>query len=128
LDRRAYGGFAAAVRLPFAPCAATNAPSLGSAARRQCIYSALIVPSNIKSPPIATYQVVDTYENVSVVRSFIHEERPNLRLDLDLDAMSADDCNHAAAVLQTALDQLSSVDRAAALTGSEEPTAPANDD
>jgi class 3 adenylate cyclase len=50
--------------------------------------------------PVATYQVVDTYENVSAVRSFIHEERPSLRLDVDLDAMSADDRIHAAAVLQ----------------------------
>ena len=36
--------------------------------------------------PVATYQVVDTHENVSAVRGFIHEERPSLKLDLDLDA------------------------------------------
>ena len=41
--------------------------------------------------PVATYQVVDTYENLGAERRFIHEERPNLRIDLDLDAMSADD-------------------------------------
>ena len=63
--------------------------------------------------PVATYQVVDTYENVRAVRGFIHEERPSLRLDLDLDAMSADDRNHAAAVLHKALDRLSAVDRGA---------------
>ena len=77
--------------------------------------------------PVATYQVVDTYENVSAVRGFIHEERPNLRLDLDLDAMSADDRNRAAAVLQMALDQLSAVDRAIIPVRSEEPIAPAED-
>jgi len=62
--------------------------------------------------PVATYQVVDTYENLSTERRFIHEERPNLRLDLDLDAMSADDRGHAAAVLREALNRLSALDRA----------------
>jgi class 3 adenylate cyclase len=77
--------------------------------------------------PVATYQVVDTYENVRAVRGFIHEERPSLRLDLDLDAMSADDRNHAAAVLHKALDQLSAVDRGATPIRSEETIAPAED-
>jgi class 3 adenylate cyclase/phosphoglycerate-specific signal transduction histidine kinase len=63
--------------------------------------------------PVATYQVVDTYENLGTERSVIHEERPNLRLDLDLDAMSADDRGHAAAVLREALNRLSALDRAA---------------
>ena len=62
--------------------------------------------------PVATYQVVDTYENLGTERLFIHEERPNLRLDLDLDAMSADDRGHAAAVLREALNRLSALDRA----------------
>ena len=53
--------------------------------------------------PVATYQVVDTYENLAEERVLIHEERPSLRLDLDLDAMSADDRGHAAAVLREAL-------------------------
>jgi hypothetical protein len=65
------------------------------------------------SYPVATYQVVDTSENLGTERSVIHEERPNLRLDLDLDAMSADDRGHAAAVLRAALNQLSALDRAA---------------
>jgi class 3 adenylate cyclase/HAMP domain-containing protein len=78
--------------------------------------------------PVATYQVVDTYENVGAVRGFIHEERPSLRLDLDLDAMSADDRGHAAAVLHTALDRLSAVDRAVAPIRDNEPAAPAKDD
>ena len=78
--------------------------------------------------PVATYQVVDTHENVSAVRGFIHEERPSLRLDLDLDAMSSDDRDHAAAVLHKALDRLSAVDRAVAPIPSEEQIAPARDD
>src|SRR5262249_56964273 len=68
--------------------------------------------------PVTVYQVVDTYENVRTVRGFIHEEHPSLRLDLDLDAMSADDRDLAAAVLHKALVRLSAVDRGA--TRSEE--------
>jgi class 3 adenylate cyclase/phosphoglycerate-specific signal transduction histidine kinase len=63
--------------------------------------------------PVSTYQVVDTYEHLAAERGLIHEERPSLRLDLDLDAMSADDRSQAAAVLQDALDRLSALDRAA---------------
>ena len=64
--------------------------------------------------PVATYQVVDTYENLGARGGFIHEEHPSLRLDLDLDAMSADDRSLAAAVLREALNRLSAFDRAAA--------------
>ena len=60
--------------------------------------------------PVATYQVVDTYENLGAEHGFIHEERPSLKLDLDLDAMSADDRFLAAAVLREALDRLSALD------------------
>jgi class 3 adenylate cyclase/phosphoglycerate-specific signal transduction histidine kinase len=60
--------------------------------------------------PVSTYQVVDTYAHLAVERGSIHEERPSLRLDLDLDAMSADDRSHAAAVLREALDRLSALD------------------
>jgi len=62
--------------------------------------------------PVATYHVVDTYESLGTERRFIHEEHPNLRLDLDLDAMSADDRGHAATVLREALNRLSALDRA----------------
>jgi adenylate cyclase len=62
--------------------------------------------------PVATYQVVDTYQNLDTERLFIHEERPNLKLDLDLKAMSADDRDGAAAVLREALDRLSALRRA----------------
>jgi class 3 adenylate cyclase/HAMP domain-containing protein len=62
--------------------------------------------------PVATYQVVDAYESLGIDRLFIHEERPNLRLDLNLDAMSADDRGHAATVLREALNRLSALDQA----------------
>jgi class 3 adenylate cyclase/phosphoglycerate-specific signal transduction histidine kinase len=62
--------------------------------------------------PVATYQVVDAYENLGTERLFIHEERPNLRLDLNLEAMSAGDRGHAATVLREALNRLSALDQA----------------
>ena len=62
--------------------------------------------------PVATYQVIDSYENLGRERLIVHEERPNLRLDLDLDAMSADDRAHAAAVLREALQRLLAVEGA----------------
>ena len=62
--------------------------------------------------PVATYQVVDAYENLGIDRLFIHEERPNLRLDLNLAAMSAGDRGHAAIVLREALNRLSALDQA----------------
>ena len=62
--------------------------------------------------PVATYQVVDAYENLGIDRLFIHEERPNLRLDLNLAAMSASDRGHAATVLREALNRLSALDQA----------------
>jgi hypothetical protein len=61
--------------------------------------------------PVATYRVVDTYENLDSGNLVIHEERRNLRLDLDIQAMSADDRSAAAAVLREAIDRLSSSDR-----------------
>jgi class 3 adenylate cyclase len=64
--------------------------------------------------PVATYQVVDTYENLGADRLFIHEDRPNLKLDLDLDALSADERVHAAAVLREALNRLAELERDAA--------------
>ena len=63
--------------------------------------------------PVATYQVVDSYENLERKRQYIHEEGHNMTLDLDLDAMSADDRGHAATVLRDALNRLSALDRVA---------------
>jgi adenylate cyclase len=62
--------------------------------------------------PVATYQVVDSFENLGTERRFIHEERAKLKLELDLDAMSADDRDDAVAVLQEALNRLSALHRA----------------
>ncbi len=58
--------------------------------------------------PVATYQVVDAYDNLGVHRRLIREDHPNLKLDLDLGAMTAEELNQAVSALQRALDQISS--------------------
>ncbi|MFQ6017109.1 MAG: adenylate/guanylate cyclase domain-containing protein [Kiloniellaceae bacterium] len=63
--------------------------------------------------PIATYQVIDTYENLGKEPKHFREDHPNVKLDLDLDAMSADDRGTAAAILRRALDHLSAHDEIA---------------
>jgi len=57
--------------------------------------------------PVATYHVIDLYDNLGKSRDFIHEDHGTLKLDIDLEAMSAGERNHAATVLQRALDRLS---------------------
>jgi len=63
--------------------------------------------------PVATYKVLDSYENLGRQRRRIREERPNVKLDLDLDAMTAEERGQTADVLRQALDMVSSEDEAA---------------
>jgi class 3 adenylate cyclase/HAMP domain-containing protein len=63
--------------------------------------------------PVATYQVMDTYENLGRDRKHLRKDHPNVKLDLDLDAMSADDRGTAAAILRWGLDHLSTHDETA---------------
>ncbi len=64
---------------------------------------------NVKgiSRPVATYQVIDTYDNLGNGRDLIHEDYGTLKLDVDLDAMSANERSHAVTVLLRAVDRLS---------------------
>jgi class 3 adenylate cyclase/phosphoglycerate-specific signal transduction histidine kinase len=64
---------------------------------------------NVKgiSHSVATYQVTDVYENVANTRDLIHEVHGTLRLDIDLEAMSASERSQAMAILQRAVDRLS---------------------
>jgi class 3 adenylate cyclase len=71
--------------------------------------------------PIATYKVLDTYENLGRQRRHFREDRPNVKLDLDLDAMTSEDRGQAAEILRRALDIVSSEDEPAQ---SEEVTKP----
>jgi class 3 adenylate cyclase len=56
--------------------------------------------------PVATYQVVNGQDRQDGSKHIIHEEHPNLKLNIDAGAMSDDDREHAASVLRTALRQL----------------------
>jgi class 3 adenylate cyclase/PAS domain-containing protein len=66
--------------------------------------------------PVATYQVVDAYETIDRERLVVREERANLRLEIDVEAMSGEDRAEAAAVLREALKRLASSDPGAAGT------------
>ncbi len=57
--------------------------------------------------PVATYQVLDSYENLGRERRHFREDRPKVKLDLDLGAMTSDEREQAATVLRHALDLLS---------------------
>lgn len=57
--------------------------------------------------PVATYQVIDSYENLRRERRHFSEEHPSVRVDLDLDTMTSDERNQAIAILRRALGVLS---------------------
>ena len=66
------------------------------------------------SHPVATYRVIDTYDNLDKSREFIHEDYGTLKLDVDLEAMSTEERSHAVSVLQRAVDRLSGANETAA--------------
>ena len=61
--------------------------------------------------PVAVFQVVDTYEALGKMRDSIRIDQPNLKLDIDLEGMSADQLDEAEAVLRRALARLRAGDR-----------------
>lgn len=71
---------------------------------------------NVKgmSHPVATYQVMDTYDNLGKGRDLIHEDYNTLKLDIDVEAMSTKERSDAVTVLQRAVDRLSRANEAAA--------------
>jgi adenylate cyclase len=56
--------------------------------------------------PVAVYQVVDLLDNLAEEHHVIHEDHPSIKIDLNLDTMSAEERREAAAVLQRSLDRL----------------------
>jgi class 3 adenylate cyclase len=68
--------------------------------------------------PIATYRVLDSFENLGRQQRHFREDHPNVKLDLNLDAMTKEDRSQAADILRQALASLSSED---------EPTEPEQD-
>jgi class 3 adenylate cyclase len=61
--------------------------------------------------PVATYQVVDTYENLGRERQHFREENSNLTLDIDLEAMTKDERRSSVDVLRRALELLAEGDK-----------------
>jgi adenylate cyclase len=66
------------------------------------------------SHPVATYRVIDTYDNLGKTRDLIHEDYGTLKLDVNLEAMSKKERDHAVSVLQRAVDRLSRPNETAA--------------
>jgi class 3 adenylate cyclase len=64
---------------------------------------------NVKgiSHPVATYQVIDGYDEIGKSRDFIREDYGAIKLDIDVGAMSASERSHAVAILQRAVNRLS---------------------
>jgi class 3 adenylate cyclase len=64
---------------------------------------------NVKgiSRSVATYQVIDVYDNILKARDFIHEDYATLKLDIDVAGMSDAERSHAVSVLQRAVHRLS---------------------
>ncbi len=57
--------------------------------------------------PVVTYRVLDSYENLRRERRRVRENHPNVKLELDFDAMTSDDRDQASLILRRALDLLS---------------------
>lgn len=56
--------------------------------------------------PVPAYPVVDSHENLDQVRQHSQELHPNIKLDIDLQAMTSADRAQATAVLLRALDTI----------------------
>ena len=56
--------------------------------------------------PVETYRVLDMRENLEKQRSRFQEDRPNLKIDLDLDTMTAEDRRSMTDLLRRALSYL----------------------
>ena len=79
---------------------------------------------NVKgiSHAVATYKVIDLYDDLAKSRDLIREESARLRLDIDLKAMSPRERSEAMTVLQRAMDRLSRAGESA------DPTIPVKED
>jgi len=57
--------------------------------------------------PVATYSIADADDSVGAAQRLMREEIPHLKLHLDIDSMSLDQRERAAAILRKALESLS---------------------
>jgi hypothetical protein len=62
---------------------------------------------------VATYKVINLFDNLGASRDFIHEKSASLRLDIDLEAMSIREQSDAGTVFEPALDQRSRLNEGA---------------
>ena len=65
------------------------------------------------SHSVATYQVIDDYDNLGKSRDLIREDYGTIKLDINLEAMSASERSQAVSVLQRAVDRLSNAKQTA---------------
>ncbi len=72
------------------------------------------------SHPVATYRVIDTFDNLGKSRDLIHEDYGTLKLDVNLEAMSPKERHHAVSILQRAVDRLSRADVAPVIPASKD--------
>ncbi len=62
------------------------------------------------SQPVTTYRVVDLYENLSDGKQPIRAKMPHVRIDVDVNLMTANEKRQAAAMLLEAAERLSNID------------------
>jgi len=65
------------------------------------------------SRPVSTHRVIDLYENLSEGRQPIRAKMPHVRLDVDVNLMTASEQREAAAMLLEAAERLSNIDKKA---------------
>ena len=66
------------------------------------------------SHPVAIYQVIDSYDKLGKDHNLIHEDYANMKLDIDLEAMSPEERSHAMTILQRVMEKLSGTNEVAA--------------
>ena len=62
------------------------------------------------SHPVTTHRVIDLYENLGEGKQPIRAKMPHVRLDVDVDLMTASEKREAAAMLLDAAERLSNID------------------
>ncbi len=59
--------------------------------------------------PVTVYNVIDSHENLRKKRRLLHDDLPHIKLEIELDAMSAEQASEAASILREALDKVTGI-------------------